>query len=178
MKALFLTLLAATNIGADAYAAEPPISVSVAVPPNKGERRIEHREKSAHFHVIISNTSDKQLQIWRESCSWGYSGLTFEFTDERGKKWTAKKKPRVWTRNVPDWWTLQPQQSLVLDVHFGDPDTWEGFPHPEHGSQTVMMQAVFEFRPTDESRQHRVWTGRAASNADKFVFSHWRSEAK
>jgi hypothetical protein len=179
MRSLLLTtLLVATSMVADTYAAESPLSISIAVPARNGERRIEYRDKSTHFHVIISNTSDKPQQIWREWCSWGYFGLSFEFTDERGKKWTAKKKPRLWTVNAPDWLTLQPQESLVLDVYFGDSDTWDGFPRPEHGSQTVTMQAVFEFSPDDESRQHGVWTGRAISKADGFVFYHWRPDAK
>jgi hypothetical protein len=177
MRALLLTtLLAATNIVADICAAEVPISVSVAVPVRNGERRIEYRDKSTHFHVTIANTSDKPQRIWREWCSWGYFGLTFEFTDERGEKRFAKKKQRDWTYNFPDWLTLEPQESLVLDVYFGDSDTWEGFPRHEPGSQMVTMQAVFEFRPDDESRKHSVWTGRAVSKADKFVF--WRPGTK
>src|SRR5207253_1332755 len=123
------------------HAGESPIAISVAVPARSGERRIEHRDSTTHFHVIVSNTSDRPERIWREWCSWGYFGLTFEFTDESGKKWIARKKERVWTVNAPDWWTLEAHESLVLDVHLGDLETWEGFPRPEHGSQPVTMQA-------------------------------------
>lgn len=179
MRTPLLTILfAVMSVVADMHAGESPISVSVAIPARNGERRIEHRDRTTHFHVIVSNSSDKPQRIWREWCSWGYFGLTFEFTDERGKKWVAKKKPRDWTRNFPDWWTLEPHESLVLEVHFGDSDIWESFPRPGHGSQTVTMQAVFEFRPDDESLRHGVWTGRTVSKADKFVFYHWRPETK
>jgi len=73
---------------------------------------------------------------------------------------------------------LEPHESLVLDVHFGDSESWEGFPRPEHGSQPITMQVVFEFKPDDEARQHAVWTGRVTSKADKFIFYHWKPEAK
>lgn len=173
-----LALAADKLTDAKLNAGESPISVSVAIPTRHGERRIEYGDRTTHFHVIVSNTSEKPQRIWREWCSWGYYGLTFEFADERGKKWVAKKKPAIWTRNFPDWWTLAPGERLVLDVHFGDSEKWEGFPRPEHGSQAVTMQAVFEFKPGDESRKHEVWTGRTASKADKFVFYHRKPESK
>ena len=104
--------------------------------------------------------------------------MTFEFTDENGKKWVAKKKPQVWTRNFPDWWTLDAHESLVIDVYFGDLDTWQSFPLPENGSQMVTMQAIFEFKPDDEARKDGIWTGRVASKADKFTFYHWKPDTK
>ncbi len=164
-------VLAADTLADDkAPAEESPISIEVAVPAHRGERRIEPRDRTTHFHVIVSNTSGKPQRIWREWCSWGYFGLTFEFTDEAGRKWVAKKKGKNWTVNYPDWWDLEPRESLVLDVHFGDADIWEDFPRPERGSQTVTMQAVFEFKPDDQSLKHGAWTGRAVTKPDKFVF--------
>src|SRR5580698_2500044 len=79
----------------------PPVAVSVAVPiGGDGERRVEYHDQTTHFHVIVSNTSDKPQRIWQEWNSWGYFGLTFEFTDEQGKNWIARKKPFEWTRNI------------------------------------------------------------------------------
>jgi hypothetical protein len=98
MRTLFLTILfALVLVVANAAAEDSPISVSLAIPAHNGERRIEHieykgKDNTAHFPVIVTNTSDKQQRIWREWCSWGYFGLTFQFTDESGKKWVAEKK--------------------------------------------------------------------------------------
>jgi len=97
-----------------------PIGVSLAIPIHNGERRVEYRDQTTHFDVIVSNTSDKPERIWREWCSWGYFGLSFEFTDEHGKRWVAKKKEQVWTKNFPDWWTLDPHESFAIDVDFAD----------------------------------------------------------
>ena len=184
MRTLFLTILfALVLVVANAAAEDSPISVSLAIPAHNGERRIEHieykgKDNTAHFPVIVTNTSDKQQRIWREWCSWGYFGLTFQFTDESGKKWIAEKKGQVWTMNAPDWWTLEPHESFVIDVNFADTNTWVGFPSPTNGSQTVTMQAVLEFKPDDEARQHDVWTGRVVSKAEKVIFYHWKSDAK
>lgn len=170
MKTLLLTfLLAVIGVVADTRADEPPISVSIAIPKRYGERRIPHLDRTSHFHVIVTNTSDKPQRIWQEWCSSGYYGLTFEFTDERGKKGVAKKKVIDLVRDNAEWQTLEPHEFLIFDVYFGNSDIWEGFPIPEQGEQPVTMKAVFEFKPDDASARCGVWNGRAVSKAEKFV---------
>jgi hypothetical protein len=188
---LIILLFAVMCVAQNATAGDPLISVTIAVPMHKGERQIEYLESNSHFHVIIANTSDKPQRIWREWCSWGYFGLTFEFTDQNGKKWVARKEATAWTRNFPDWWTLEARESLVIDVYFGDLETWKGFPlpekgldfrWPENGLQTVTMQAVFEFKRDDdafdEGQKNGIWMGRVASKADKFTFHYYRIPKK
>ena len=175
----FALALVITN----AMAEDSPIALYIAVPIHNGERRIENieyifQDNTAHFDVIVTNTSDKPQRIWREWCSWGYFGLTFEFKDENGKKWFAKKEGQDWTVNAPDWWTLEPHESLVIEVYFADSKIWRGFPSPDNGSQTVTMQAILEFKPDDIARQDSVWTGRVVSKAEKVIFDHWKAGAK
>ena len=166
-----IVLFALACLTPSVKAEESPISVSIAIPSERyGGRILYYRDKSTHFHVIVSNTSDKPRRIWREQCSWGYFGLTFEFTDDRGKKWTANKKQIPWRRNFPDWWILEPHESFVLDVYFGDPAIWEGFPNVGENPQTVTIRAVFEFKPDDESLKNGIWTGRVVSKSDRFTF--------
>lgn len=172
MKApLLLGLLVITlSIIAPSEAADSPIAVSIAVPQRGTERVLEYHGESRHFHVIISNTSDKPQRIWREWCSWGYYGLSFEFTDATGKTRTAKKKPKRWVKNYPDFWTVAAHENLVLDVQFSDTDIWEGFPRPKGVSEAFTMRAVFEFQPDDQSQKNSVWTGRVVSKAEKYMF--------
>ena len=151
-------------------AEDSPISVSIAIPTGSGERGIEYRDRAAHFHVIVSNTSEKPQRIWKEWCSWGYFGLTFEITGPTASKRIAEKKLRDWTVNYPSWWTLDPLESMVIDVYFGDSEKWQGFPSPEAGPWTVTMQAVFEFKPDEEARKYDVWTGRVTSRPEKLTF--------
>jgi hypothetical protein len=151
---------------------EPPLSVSLAIPSQNGERIIGDRDRNPHFHVIVSNTSDTPRRIWRESCSQGWFGLSFEFKDENGEKWVATKKARAWKHNVPDCWTLKPHESFVIDVPFADPEVWQGFPDRGNTSRTITMQAILEFKPDEAGRQHGIWNGRIVSQAEAITFCH------
>ncbi len=171
-KPFLAILFALTLAAARTLADDSPISVSLAIPAQWGGRALENYQDGhpTHFHVIVSNVSGQPQRIWQEWCSWGYFGLTFELTDDQGKKWVAQKCPRDWDKNFPSTWTLDPHESLALDVYFTDTNIWQGFPMPRQSSQTVTMQAVLEFKPDDNSRQIGVWTGRAVSKAEKVAF--------
>jgi len=156
---LCMTALADTNAA---------LSVSIAVPQNRiGERAVFTSVQGPHFHVMITNTSDQPQRIWQEWCSWGYFALAFELTDQSGQKWIVRKEPREWSKNYPDFWTIESQEQLVLDVEFGKTGLWDGLP-PSHG--TFTMRAIFEIRPDEFLMKHSVWTGRIVSKADKYVF--------
>jgi len=151
-------------------AGDSPITVSIAIPNNRhNERQLDYNTDKL-FHVIVTNTSDEPIRIWREWCSWGYYGLSFEFTDATGKKWKAEKGLTAWTKNYPDFWSLEAHESLVLDVQFAKTNIWVGFPHLQQPSQTFIMRAVFEFQPDDESHKYSIWTGKVASEAKTYVF--------
>jgi hypothetical protein len=154
----------------NAEAEEQSLALSLAIPKHNGERSVECGSSNAHFHVILCNTSDSTRRIWQESCSQGWLALTFECKDESGESWVAARKARIWTRNVPDWWTLEPHENLVLDVSLADPEIWHGFPEPGASPRTVTMRAILDFKPDDESRQHEIWTGRVTSKPEKIRF--------
>jgi hypothetical protein len=154
-----------------AVPADGAVQVAIVIPRGRhGERALSSSARNERFHVTLTNSSDKPTKIWKEWCSWGYYALSFELTDESGKTWTAKKKPRSWDQNYPDYWTIDPHESLVLDVEIAGADIWEGFPRPSRGSQKLRMRAVFEIRPDHQSQEHSVWTGRAISKPDDYVF--------
>lgn len=147
------------------------ITVSLAIPLHDNERHLKYTSSCPHFPVIITNVSKKRVRIWRDWCSWGYYGLEFEITDNHGKTWTAKKTPAEFTRNFPDWWTLEAGESFVIDVDFAS-DSWQGFPHPANGSETVTIRAICTFEPDAASKENHIWTGRAASEPKKVIFDH------
>lgn len=167
-----LIFICSTQTSQASAPAESDVAISLAIPLHNGERRVEYRDGCLHFAVVVTNTSKKPVRIWRDWCSWGYYGLEFEITDASGHKSTAKKKPAEFTRNFPDWWTLEAGETLVIDVDFSA-DHWEGFPKPENGSQTVTMRAIFKFEPDVESRKNHVWTGQASSKPERVTFYHW-----
>jgi hypothetical protein len=156
---------------------QSPIAVSIAVlAKREGERLVIYRDPSTHFHVIVSNVSKTQQAIWSESCSMGYCGLSFELTGEDGKTSAVNRRPIIWTVNSPQWWTLEPGESEVIDVYFGKTNQWQGFPLPHRGSQTVTMRAVLSFDADNESRRFSVWTGRVVSKPEKITFYRWDPE--
>ena len=171
MKTVFLIGVLLELMCTAAIAAAADIQIAIALPQNRhGERALQYSVRNERFHVILTNSSETPKRIWQEWCSWGYYAMSFELTDESGKTWTVKKKPREWDKNYPDYWTLGPHESLVLAVEFADAEIWEGFPRPSGISRTFTMRAVFEIQPDQDSKQHAVWTGRAVSKADKYVF--------
>ncbi len=173
-KVMLLLLLGAVLPGG--LRAAPALSVSLAIPRGGEQRSLEYYDRTSHFHVVISNLSNKPKRVWKEWCSWGYFALRFEVEDEAGRKWTVKKKDKGWTMNAPDWWVLEARESVVLDVFFADQDIWAGFPRPDNGSRTVLIRAVFEAEPDKYSRQYGIWTGQIVSEARKVKFTHWRTD--
>ncbi len=152
-------------------AAETNISVSIAVPLNGEQRYIyniqRHDQLKPHFHVIISNISDKDQRIYGEGNSWGYDALSFRIADETGKSWIVKRKPiDAWQQNAETFWTLKPQDNLVLDIDFSNTNQWIGFPSGHNLTKSVTMSAVFEIKYARPD----VWKGHVESKADKYVF--------
>jgi len=153
------------------------ISLAIAVPvlaPGT-ERSTVAFDRNSRFAVILSNTSKEPQRIPTEWNSWGYEALSFEITDKTGRKSVARRVAMDFQKNTLNWWVLQPQESVVLDVFFADPQKWEGFPHlRRYGeSATVTLRAVFEFnlnvrKPLPEG----LWTGRVVSKPEEVVFHH------
>jgi hypothetical protein len=145
------------------------IAVCIAVPTYEGQRTIFADREKDHFHVVIENVSKKPQKIWSELCSWGYDCLTFEITEENGAKTTAKKKPAGFFGNMPVVIALAPGEKIVLEA-YPKSDAWQGFLLPEKGSRTVSMRAVFEIPDTELAKKSQVWTGKAISPAQDYVF--------
>ncbi|HEX5446438.1 MAG TPA: hypothetical protein VFW87_21650 [Pirellulales bacterium] len=166
-----LSLLTVTSL---ARADEPTLSVSIAVAAiNPGtERVVAAFDRHSHFHVILTNTSDEPQRIVTEWNSWGDQALSFEFSDESGKTWVARRVLISRSKNMLSWWILEPHENLVFDVYFADPERWRDFPHPLHygDSQAVTMRAVFEIKPNEVPPKEKLWTGRVVSKRQKYAF--------
>ena len=142
-------------------------SLSVRIVPTsfreRGGRTIVLSNPSDHFHIIITNTSDKPVRLWRDWCSWGEQTLSFQITDENGKAFLVKRLPREYTKSYPDWSTVPPGDHMVLEMSF-NPKAWNPSPLPAEGkSREVKMKAVFEIPEDEDTKKHNVWTGKAES---------------
>ena len=169
-----LILLLAFTAPTAAQTLSPSVSVAISVPHGDGyPTSIEYREPGSHFHVLVSNIGSKPLSLWQDWNSWGYYSLSFEMEDATGQKWVAKKKQIGFTRNFPAAWLLSPKQTWVVDVYWGDEDTWQGFPARGTERKPLKIRAIFEVRPDKETKQYGVWTGRAESEPVEALFSKW-----
>lgn len=170
---LHLLILVATLTTGRCADSPPLLSVRIALPARGSElSKADERELvypnfkggiPFHFPVIVTNISDKPQRVAQEGCSEGNEALSFEWTDESGKKQRAERMGLDPAKNVYAWWALQPGESVVINVFYTDMTTWPGFPRPPaHKSQTVTMRAVFEMKPF----------GRIASQPLRIVFTN------
>ena len=79
---LFATVVVLSPTMLFANEVDPPadksaITVSIAIPVHGEQRPLN---KNEHFHVLVTNTSDKPLRLWTDRFSWGYDNLSFEQT--------------------------------------------------------------------------------------------------
>jgi hypothetical protein len=162
--------------GSTICASEGPLTISIASFDHAGVGRIEYRDVNSHFHVVLSNLSDKPIKLWTETNSWGYYALSFEMSDNSGRKWVAKKEPATFTRNIPSLLEIPSRGTHVIGVYFAIPRRWEGFPVPENGVEPVTIRAVFEVLPTPESDQLRAWVGRIVSESRDVEFAKWTTQ--
>jgi hypothetical protein len=159
------------------------ISLSIAVPAvTPGvERAVPVFDRNSHFHVTLSNISKEPQKIVTDGNSWGYEALTFEITDKSGRKSVARRVATDFSKNTMTWWLLQPQESVILDVYFADPQKWESFPRLERygQSEAVTIRAIFEFaRAERKPSPDGLWTGRVVSEPEELVFENRMSERK
>ena len=190
MKTFLALLLVGLTLPAFSATTNSEISVSIAVPyagnilasfrkvgewakhPYPDDTRVLCRSWDKNFHIVLRNVSDKPQNIWQDWVSWGYFALSFELKDESGKTWVAKKILAAFNQNGPMFWTLKPNEYLVIDVCLADDQKsdwqkWKGFPH----NQAVSMRAIFEIQEDGESKKHSVWTGRVVSEWNNFFFA-------
>jgi hypothetical protein len=160
-------LVALLTLGAKSEEKKPVDQLSVRIVPTrsseKGGATITLWQPTQHFHVVITNMSDKPLRLWRDWCSWGEQMLSFQITDENGKVTHVKRVPCEYLKNYPAWTTIPVGNHMVLEVSF-DPQKWISAPLPEKGkSREVKMKAVFEIPKDKDTKEHKVWTGKVSS---------------
>ena len=165
MKIRFLFALLAFAY-APLLKASEPLRVTVEAPNGDGPTLIwDQKDKTSHFHVLVTNISDVPQRIWQDWNSWGWFNLRFEFVEAGRRVIRAAKTGHVWSGNAPICWTLAPHEVHVFDVYFADPEKgWDGFPPLEKTERKYFtITAIYETGESAESKAQRVWTGKIAS---------------
>jgi hypothetical protein len=158
---IYLAVLLFASVFSQVQAADWAIDVVPENSRNNGQSiHIAHP-----FFVVLSNTTDHDLTIWKEWCSCGYFNLSFDFSGKDGKVTHVKKRNQYWTRNFPDPFIVGPGKRYVLEVDF-KPDTWEG---TEGLYGPMLLQAIYEntnsHKPIGGPAVPSAWLGRAVSES-------------
>lgn len=149
------------------------LEVAIPVPVSSGtnEKVIEFRPEPAdrRLHVLLTNTSQHPISVWRLTNSWGYKALSFEVTDAQGNTHTvAQGGIRIWTANGPMYWIIAPHEHAVLDVDLTD-KSWTGITWPNNTPLYYTIRAIYEVNPEEMSEKMSVWTGRITSKTEKYT---------
>jgi hypothetical protein len=162
---LLLILASAYTIAGN----QADLFLTVEVPIHNGQRTIQVGRQASLFHVVIENSSEHQINLWREWCSWGYFNLKFQITDEKGATWIVRKKEKEWDKNFPDFVSINPSDKMVIDVTLNS-DIWENIlPHDIELSTTVSMIAIYDGENSEDARKRGIWSGKLVSEKREYI---------
>jgi hypothetical protein len=176
----FLGILFVLNL----FAQPSDLKLSIIVPnqDNKGaneyqNHKIDLTRADAHFHVLITNISQKQQRIWQGWNSWGWYNLTFEVLDSSGSLiYKLEHKKAKWTVNFPSSYCINPGEQFVIDVYFARKDEWllPFLKGKKEGEFKVNMRAIYEIPEDKDTKEMGIWTGKIKSEIGKYALQFWK----
>ena len=120
------------------------------------------------FPVVVTNTSDKPVKVWREWCSWGYYNLSLRL-EIGDKDVELVKPPRGWGKNYPDAAELAPGESMVWAVVL-DEKSWKDFATlKDQVGRRVRLKVRYHVGPDEDSAKLGVWTGTLQTPNQEYV---------
>jgi hypothetical protein len=131
-----------------------------------------------NFYVILTNVSKEDQLAFEDSHSWGFYAVSFELQMPDGRIVAITKKPQGFTRNIPTTFMIPPGEQMVYPIRLDK--EWDAVPPLPIADETpiaVTIKAIYEVKPTPESAQQKVWTGRMESRGYHFSFWHWVEHA-
>jgi len=122
--------------------------------------RLNAIEKALSLEII--NVSPTPIRIWSMKCSWGYDSIYFQVSERNRNKCLIRRKPTIWTVNLPDAVTIQPGQAHVEKFDLTD-ETWDlsGLINLQ---PDIDFYAVIEIVPDTYTIKFNVIEGRSESN--------------
>ena len=130
------------------------------------------------FYLILTNISNEAHAAFEPWNSWGYYAVSFEVQTADGHIVVITKKPQVFTMNTPNTFVVPPGESMVYPIRLDD--KWNAVPRlpiADAAPIAVPIKGIYEVKPTPESAEQKVWTGRMESRAYHFNFRHWLEHA-
>lgn len=148
----------------------PPFSIELSIPistPN-GHREISI-ERYFNLHVLIKNITPHPQKLWKDWNTWGYFNLRLEWQAANKSFPITRKAPKVWNGDFPDYWVLNPGETVVLvvDMRSGD---WEGFPDLYGERIPAKIKAIYENKRDVLADEFSIWYGRMETDPIDIVF--------
>jgi hypothetical protein len=129
------------------------------------------------FYVILKNISNERQLAFGTAHSWGYYAVSFELQMPDGRIVKVTKKPQGFTRNIPSTFMIPPGEQMVFPITLDD--LWDAVPPLLETDKTpaITIKAIYEVKPTPESAEQKVWTGRMESKGYNFTLWHWSEQS-
>jgi len=115
------------------------------------------------INLKLTNISNRSLNIWKDSNSWGYAMLSFVMTNKQGEIYTIRRKERAWRKNYPSVNSIKPGKSLIWSVSLGG-SNWDGLQDIRRQG-TYEIMAVISIPADEKTGEFHVWTGKLNSNS-------------
>ena len=134
-----------------------------------------------HFHVLLTNNSEKPIVLFEEWNSWGYFGLSFDITYSDGRKVHSTKFSSGWDKNAASTVTIAPHGFYIFNVTFSKKEDlnhhrfWINSLFDEKGLDKGLkcrIRAVYSIENSPEAQREHAWIGTVTSEENNYTL--WR----
>ena len=151
--------------------AQAPLQIELIVPVSEpdGTREIS-LDRYRRLHVRLFNPGPQPALLWKDWNSWGYFNLQLFYRDSTGQVQAIRRlNPGQWDGDFPDFWTLPPGESVILEVDYSSPQ-WSGFPDLYGQRLPAELWAEYQNTPDELATEFGIWTGKLRSDTLRVVF--------
>lgn len=151
---------------------------SIAIVPERSYRNVGQSimwsaKFPRAFYVVLTNVSSEPQAAFEYWNSWGYQVISFELTTADGKKSIISKNTQDFDKNFPSTFVILPSEQMIYPIKLDS--EWTARPALLKANQMpVSIRAVYEVKPTRESAEEKVWTGRLESKS--YEFTLWQQD--
>jgi hypothetical protein len=120
------------------------------------------------FHLVITNHSKGRRAEWCDWCSWGWvcPAISIQVGDS---SFDFKKAGKVWTRNFPDPFYLDPGDHYLLPVNLLSDDWIQPKDYNPANDVEAVITASYTIKPDKDTEKMKVWTGTMQTEVKLFL---------
>ena len=119
------------------------------------------------FSLEIANVSQTPVRIWSARFSLGYDAISLRVSARNGNPCLIRRKPTIWTVNIPDFILIQSGHSHIQKLDLND-GTWDFNECSIDLDTEIYISAILEITRDEYTARHDVITGFYESNHLQF----------